>query len=149
MITSEQIITQAQSMLNVPYAHYGRSRIGVDCSGLIYIILNRLGKDIPMTDGNTYTPLWWRNGDPTERMINYFEEIGFITTDEPIIGGIITFRLFSKTCPANHSGIIINEKQFIHPKCGRIRKENKVTIDFIEPSYIKRLHSYMVYKECK
>lgn len=38
----EQIVTEARKYVGTPYRHLGRSRRGVDCAGLLYIVFNAL-----------------------------------------------------------------------------------------------------------
>lgn len=43
--TREQIAEKAKSMLGVKFLHQGRSRLGVDCVGLLHVILTELEYD--------------------------------------------------------------------------------------------------------
>jgi len=43
--TRQQVADKARSMLGVRFLHQGRSRLGVDCVGLLYVILSELGYD--------------------------------------------------------------------------------------------------------
>lgn len=37
-----QIVEEARSYLGVPFKHHGRSRRGLDCAGLLYVVYNEL-----------------------------------------------------------------------------------------------------------
>lgn len=56
LITRDQYIKQVRSLLgppSVPYVHAGRTRIGVDCVGVITLPLMELG--VPFKDKRNYT----------------------------------------------------------------------------------------------
>ena len=48
------VITCARGWLGVPYQHQGRSRLGVDCAGLVICVLRDLGIVPPEFDVNGY-----------------------------------------------------------------------------------------------
>lgn len=143
MINYKDIITEAKKILNVPFCHFGRSRLGLDCAGVVYITHNRCGMNLQSID-QPYDPFWWKKTSQGERILN-----GFINTwkfeysDEPVIGGLILFRIYGKNVPVNHCGILINENEFIHAKCGIGRKINKVVIEDLNYGYGKRIACYM------
>lgn len=142
-IKSEQLIIEAKKLINVPFCHFGRSTLGVDCSGLLWLVHHRCGLELKRMD-YTYHPLWWRDPAQGERMVNGLINVGgYDFCDEPIIGGLVLFRLYSKKAAINHCGILINNESFIHAKCGIGNKINKVTIDKLEYGYNKRIAGYM------
>lgn len=146
MINSKQIISESKKLLNVPFCHYGRSVIGLDCAGLIWLIHNRLGLNYPRVDYH-YGPMWWRDRSQGERLLEGFLKSEFEFYDNPVVGGIVLFRLYGKNVAINHCGIVINEDEFIHAKCGCGARINKVTIDYLKPNYIKRCAGYMINKK--
>jgi cell wall-associated NlpC family hydrolase len=57
MFTRQQVADKALSMRGVRFLHQGRSREGVDCMGLLYVILTELGyKGIIDVEGYNRTP---------------------------------------------------------------------------------------------
>lgn len=43
MVTTRQVVDEARLWVGVPYRHQGRSRSGVDCVGLIIVVMTGLG----------------------------------------------------------------------------------------------------------
>ena len=43
MPTREQVLAEARSWIGVPYLHQGRTRLGVDCVGLLIVVARALG----------------------------------------------------------------------------------------------------------
>ena len=145
-IKANKIIAQAKKFLNVPFCHYGRSTIGLDCSGLIWIAHHRSNVHFARTDYN-YNARWWQDSSQGERIIKGLEFAGFELCDDLMVGGIVLFRIYGKHVPVNHCGILINEHQFIHTKCGIRKMGNKVSIDALKPGYLKRLGGWMKHKD--
>ena len=146
MSSQERVVEEGLKLLNSPFHHKGRSSIGIDCVGIL--ILSYKKEVIKnYSDSYEYTPLWWTR-TKEEFLLNGLIENGFhIVNDEPQLSDIVTFRLYKKNAPINHCGMIIdNNKNFIHAKCGKERRKNKVSIDNLEPSYIKRFAYLLRYK---
>lgn len=148
MPTANRIITEAKKCLNIPFCHFGRSNIGVDCAGLIWLAYTRCGIEMVRVD-RAYGPFWWRDPSQGERLLNGLKnEWGFEICDSPVVGGLVLFRLYGKNVPANHCGITLNQSEFIHAKCGiGKRKVNRVSIDNLYPGYYKRLACFMKHRE--
>lgn len=146
MVRAKQIITEAKKLIGVPFCHFGRSTLGIDCSGLVWMVHHRCGIDFPRSD-RPYNALWWRNSKE-ERILNGFQKCWkFELVDRPIVGGLVLFRIFGKNVPINHCGILINEHQFIHAKCGIGHKINKTCPDNLESGYSKRIAGYMIRRD--
>lgn len=43
MITRDDVVREARSLLGVPWAHQGRTQWGLDCLGLVVVVGQRLG----------------------------------------------------------------------------------------------------------
>lgn len=50
------IVAQARAWVGVPFAHQGRSRVGVDCAGLVIVVARELGLVLPEFDVCGYGP---------------------------------------------------------------------------------------------
>lgn len=61
MVTPELFIETTRSFIGTPFEFMGRSKRGVDCLGLFYLVLNKLGMQNPLTF--TYAT---RNTIPTD-----------------------------------------------------------------------------------
>jgi cell wall-associated NlpC family hydrolase len=147
MIKARRIIIEAKKFLNAPFSHCGRSAIGLDCSGLLWIAHYRCGLKLKKID-KYYSINWYKDPSQGERIINGFmNEWGFEISDIPIVGGLILFRIFGENSPVSHCGLLINENEFIHAKYGYCTKFNRVSIDSIQPKYIKRIACYMKHRE--
>ena len=148
LVKAKQIVIEAKKLINVPFCNYGRTTLGLDCSGLIWLVFHRCGIDFPRLHGEKYSPFWWRDPSQGERLLDAFLLFGFEICDEPVIGGIVLFRLFGDNVPVNHCGILINEDHMIHAKCSfGGRKNKKVSPDCLIPGYIKRLAYYLKHKD--
>lgn len=146
-----QIVQNARKLIGTPFRHTGRSSLGVDCGGLLYLAYNRAGIFFPMNspDG-PYTIAWWKHIDAKERLYILLEFAGFrfLSDNESIDKcDVVCFKLFGEKYPAHHCGIMINQTHFIHAKCGWRSKDRKVGFDPLHPSYYERLVSVMRYKE--
>ena len=147
--TKNLIVQYARKFIGTPFRHSGRSTLGIDCAGLLYMSYNRAGIELPKSDGHPYSVGWWQT-NKEERLYNILVEAGFrpLSNDElPDKGDVPLFKLFGKTYPAHHSGIMIDRNYFVHAKCGWRSVDKRVGFDSLEPSYIKRLAWMMRYKE--
>ena len=146
----ERIIQNAKKFIGTPFRHSGRSTLGIDCAGLLYMSYSRADIELPKSDGFPYTVGWWKHIDGEERLYNICIASGFrpLSDDElPDKGDVPLFKLFGENYPAHHSGIMVSEDYFIHAKCGWKSRNKKVDFDSLYPSYIKRLAWMMRYKE--
>jgi cell wall-associated NlpC family hydrolase len=147
----ERIVQNARKFIGTPFRHTGRSTLGIDCAGLLYMAYNRAGIELPKNDGKEYTVGWWKRPDAEERLYNGLIKIGFreLSDNElPDKGDVPLFRLFGKNYPAHHSGILVDQVYFIHAKCGWKEKDKKVGFDSLHYYSDKnRLAWVLRYKE--
>jgi cell wall-associated NlpC family hydrolase len=146
----ERIVQNAKKFIGTPFRHSGRSTLGIDCAGLLYMTLNRSGIEVPKSDGKEYTAAWWKHYGAEERLYNICIASGFKPLPDDVLpdkGDIALFRLFGENYPAHHSGIMISEDYFVHAKCGWKSHDKRVGFDSLYPSYIKKLVWMMRYKE--
>jgi cell wall-associated NlpC family hydrolase len=146
----ERIIQNAKKFIGTPFRHSGRSTLGIDCAGLLYMSYNRAGIELPKNDGKEYTVAWWKHSGGEERLYNICVESGFrplLDNELPDKGDIPLFKLFGENYPAHHSGIMIDENYFVHAKCGWKSIDKRVGFDPLHPSYFKKLAWIMRYKE--
>lgn len=145
----KRIVTEARKFINAPFHHSGRSSLGIDCAGLVSISYGRAGIDLPKGDGRQYTVAWWKR-TKEERLLNGFLATGFkvlLNNELCNIGDIALFRIHGLKYPIHHCGIMLSSEYFIHPKSEFANyKFNKVTIDPLHPSYIKRLDCILTFK---
>lgn len=93
-ISIDDLINISKVLLNVPYLWGGRSSYGIDCSGLIQLLLGFMKIYLPRD---------------TKDQIKY--ENMALVTDNYIKGDLI---FFSKNNIINHIGMLINENEYIH-----------------------------------
>lgn len=86
-----EIIRGAREWLNVPFAHQGRSRVGIDCVGEIVCVLRGCGYVIE--DFTTYG----RTASPKD-FIAHLEK-NFIRLSMPVFGCVVAFWLAHRTIP--------------------------------------------------
>lgn len=149
---SRRVIRETKKLLGIPFCHYGRSSLGLDCSGLIYMSHHRSGINIPRNDGQSYPITWWKDKHQGERFLDMLLETGFeiVSDDKDFLalpGYIVVFRLFSKNAPVNHSGIMLNNSEFIHANASRRKNYSNVRKECLYPSYIKRFAYYLKHKD--
>ena len=105
--------------LGIPFRHNGRSMDGVDCLGLMLMVLRDAGIDLPDDDGRPIDPRWY-DIDP-ERFIRGLEQYGRridVTELQPL--DVVVFCFHEKP---RHAGIMIDRSRFIH-----IREHDYVSI---------------------
>lgn len=144
---SKRIIQETKKLIGIPFCHYGRSTLGLDCSGLLYLSHHRAGFSIPRNDGQSYPVTWWKDKRQGERFLDMLFNLGFEIADDIKPGYLVTFRLFSKNAPVNHCGIMLNQEEFIHANASRIKRFSYVRKEALQPSYIKRLAYFLKNKD--
>ena len=96
--------------LGIPFRHNGRGMDGVDCLGLMLMVLRDAGIDLPDDDGRPIDPRWY-DIDP-ERLIRglgrYGQRIN-ITEIQPL--DVVVFSFHGKP---RHAGVMIDRSRFIH-----------------------------------
>lgn len=109
----------ARKYLGIPYKHNGRDKAGVDCLGLMLMVLRDAGIDLPNDDGRPIDPRWY-DIDP-ERFIRGLEQYGRridVTELQPL--DVVVFSFHGKP---RHAGVMIDRSRFIH-----IRENQSVSI---------------------
>jgi hypothetical protein len=117
---------------------------------LLYIAYNRAGVEVPKNDGREYTVAWWKNAHGEERLYNGMIRAGFrILSDNelPDKADVPLFKLYGEKYPAHHSGIMVDQENFVHAKCGWREKDKRVGFNSLHPSYIKKLAWILRYKD--
>jgi len=150
MVSYKRIVSEAKKLQNIPFCHRGSSTLGVDCSGFIRLVYNRAGISISPFGHNFYNPRWWQNDNGKEEFLNgLINEWKFEIVDEPYPGGLVAFRLYMRNGPVNHAGIILNNTNVIHARCGRRKRNNGSVIDDLELyiSYQKNIAYYLKHIE--
>lgn len=149
-IIKERVVQNARKFIGTPFRHSGRSTIGIDCAGLLYMSFHRAGIELPKGDGKEYTVGWWKQTNAEERLYHGLLRAGFrplFDNESPDKADIPLFKLFGKNYPAHHSGIMISQEYFIHAKCGWRSTYKRVDFDPLYPAYFERLAWVMRYKE--
>jgi cell wall-associated NlpC family hydrolase len=142
---------EARKFIGTPFRHSGRSTLGIDCVGLLYMSFSRAGiPSLPKTDGREYSLQWFKH-TKEERLYNAIKSTGHVV-DIPIEekikkGDILLFRLFKNTFPAHHSGIAINENFFIHVRCSLKKGNRRVDLDLFDPFYYDKLAYILRHKD--
>lgn len=144
VVSPDRIIIEANKFLNVPFAHRGRSILGLDCLGLIIVSFYRCGVVIPSDDGFSYAPTWWIGKE--ERLHNHFLNNNFENVQDLQKGDIITFRLFGQIHPAHHCGFCISNDWIIHTRGSGNKRQRKTVIEMIGPPLKRRVGVYFRYK---
>lgn len=147
MIESNRIITEAKKLIGTPFCHYGRTTLGLDCSGLIWLSHYRSGMDLPRVDSHYY-PLWWRDSHQGERLVEGFKNTWkFEFCEEPVYGGLVLFRIWGKRYAISHCGVILDDDKFIHAKSSLNKKQSRVTVECFSQGYKRLIAGFMNHKE--
>jgi len=151
MEINNRITIEAKKFLGTPFYHSGRSTLGIDCAGLLYLSYHRAGIDLPKGDGKSYTVGWWKR-TTEDRLKNALLKTGFVELSDdqlPDKGDICLFRLYGVKYPVHHNGIMLDSVNFIHAKCGWRSVDKKVGIDSLNSYYSDkgRLDSILRYKD--
>jgi cell wall-associated NlpC family hydrolase len=149
-IIKDKIVQNARKFIGTPFRHSGRSTLGIDCAGLLYLSYSRAGIELPKSDGMPYTVAWWKQTGAKERLLNALLGCGFrILSNNELYdkADIVLFKLYGNHYPAHHSGIMIDDKYFIHAKCGWKSRDKRVSFDSLESSYSKKLAYILRYRE--
>ena len=149
-LIKDRIVQNARKFIGTPFRHSGRSTLGIDCAGLLYMSYHRAGIELPKGDGYSYTVAWWKQTGAKERLYNALIGCGFrvLSNDElPDKADVPLFRLWGDHYPAHHSGIMVDQSNFVHAKCGWRIRDKQVGFDPLEPSYKDRLAYMLRHKE--
>lgn len=113
-----RIVNIAKSMLKTKYVYGGKSKTGVDCSGLVSYVFNKIG--LPL-NGTARDIAKQGTKINREKAIN----------GNLMAGDLLFFNTTGK--PNSHVGIVINKDTFIHASTG----QRKVVIARLNSSYFK------------
>lgn len=117
LIIRDRVIIEAKKLLNVPYAHRGRTRFGIDCLGLPWLAYKRAGIDyLPDNDGKSYGVHWHWTADKErylDTILKYFNII-----EQPFKADLILFKSKSQQF-YTHGGIYIQDNTFIHARSSK------------------------------
>ena len=132
-----RIIAEAHKLLNVKFAHRGRTRHGLDCAGFVYLSYRRANIDVPSGDGRIYEPTWYmfvKSGDQRylNNILKYFRYI-----DTPKIGDLLSFKFHGDVI--THTGILDKNNQFIHAESGRCVKLTDLNHRFYKNAFYRYL----------
>ena len=97
-MTRADLVAAARTYLGVPWKHYGRTRNGVDCVGLIVLSLEDAGA--PVEDSRVYGKMH-RNGDLMEALRGRADRRVAINRTLP--GDVLTFAYGKYQC---HVGFV-------------------------------------------
>jgi len=115
--------SEAQTWSGVPFLHNGRARSqGVDCLGLIVLVLRGCGLEIRDGDGKVYQPDWYLH-TPEERYMAGILDQGIPVEKADLFpGDVVFFRpglLGGGTRMITHGGVYLGDSQFVHCITGR------------------------------
>jgi hypothetical protein len=115
-----QIAEAAKQFLNVPYVWGGKTPFGLDCSGLVQLVLNLAGFSFPRDA--------WQQAEIGEELV--FEK----SRPEPEEGDLLFFRRAENRI--HHVGISLGGSQFIHAsEWVRIESLSPAHPDFAEDRF--------------
>jgi len=114
---------QLRLWLGVPFLHNGRARSqGVDCLGLIVLVLQGSGLEIKDGDGKIYRPDWFLHTPEERYMAGILDQGVPVEKSDLLPGDVVFFRpgmLRGGTQMITHGGIYIGDGHFLHSITGR------------------------------
>jgi len=110
--TSDNVIQVAKSLVGTPYAWGGSTTKGFDCSGFIYYVYNKTGKNLTRTSAE-----------------GYYNRSYYV--DKPQVGDLVFFENTYKK-GISHVGIYLGNNEFVHAG------NDKVEISNLNNSYYKK-----------
>lgn len=100
MVTREDIVAEARTWLGTPWKHQGRTRLGVDCAGLIIVIAKALDLSDYDTTGYGRSPV------PREFMREFEATMNRKPVGDTLPGDVLLFRDRQHTC---HSALVADK----------------------------------------
>ncbi len=88
MITVPQLVNEARTWIGVPFRHQGRSRMGVDCIGLVVCVRNAVQ---PWPSGMNELTNYSRVAVDS-LLLDKIVEHGFERIDKPVRGCVVLIR---------------------------------------------------------
>lgn len=101
--------------VGIPYAHGGRTRAGLDCLGLVWLVLRDHGVRVPDGDGRPYTPDWFKV-DPGRYLRGLLAHGEAAPLDDLRPMDLVYFRMGGAV---SHAGVMVDSECFIHVLEGR------------------------------
>lgn len=127
--------------INLRFKYKGRDLSGVDCFGLVYLILKN-EKQIELSEYD-YSIKWYLEGK------NYIVDIkndlqtwSSIDIEQIRPFDVILFYASPKRIIVNHMGLYIGEEKFIH-----ISEDHNSRVERINDHWISRIYSIMRYSK--
>jgi cell wall-associated NlpC family hydrolase len=113
-LTPQEVALQQamRKFYGAPYRYGGTTPAGVDCSGLVLAVYQRVGLSLPRTATDQFTA-----GQPIPRNRLRFGDVVFFNRyclgkkADPYMAGVLPSVYFSEIC---HSGIYLGNGQFLH-----------------------------------
>jgi LysM repeat protein len=108
----DKVVQEAKALLGTPYVWGGSTTKGFDCSGFIYYVYNKTGKNLTRTSAE-----------------GYYNRSYYV--DKPQVGDLVFFENTYKK-GISHVGIYLGNNEFIHAG------NDKVEISSLNNSYYKK-----------
>ena len=101
--------------IGIPYEHRGRSKSGLDCLGLIWLVLKDHGIEVADGDGNPYGSDWFRN-DPERYLRGLLAHGQEAPLDQLQALDVVYFQMGRVP---THGGVMVDSQRFLHILEGR------------------------------
>lgn len=126
------IATWAADYIGIPFAEFGRNRLGCDCWGLVRLVYaDRLGVDLPSYAAD-YTGTAER--DEINRLIGG-QMSAWRPVGEPAVGDVVLIRIAGRAC---HVGVVVGPDTMLHVEKGTDASIAKLTA----PAWARRIDGY-------
>ncbi|MDX8046172.1 NlpC/P60 family protein [Gracilibacillus sp. S3-1-1] len=113
-LSTNQIISSAQSHIGVPYVWGGTTTSGFDCSGYLQYVFQELGVSLP----RTVSEIWNAT----------------IPIDQPSVGDLVFFETY-KPGPS-HAGIYLGDGKFIHAGASNGVEITELSVSYWSERYL-------------
>ena len=119
----KRLEVESEKWIGVSYVHNGRSKTqGVDCLGLIVLLLRATGLEIIDGDGKVYEPDWYLHTPEERYMEGIYRQGVQVERDTLLPGDVVFFKpgiLVGGPDMITHGGIYLGKDHFIHCITGR------------------------------
>lgn len=129
-MTGSDVVAAARAWVGAPYRHQGRSRMGVDCIGLVIVVVKELGLLPPEQPPSNYTRR------PRDGELEAYVARHCIPIENPEAGCMVLMR-WAPRAPASHVGILTPDN-LIHAYGGNA----KVVEHGFRSKWPARVHSF-------
>lgn len=109
MITADELVDAARELKGIPWRHMGRTRLGLDCIGMVIFAMRTRRLDLPQLAGVRDRPYSRRVGPELLEIV----QSSLAPSPARMAGTFALFKFYGEKHP-RHVGILTGESTLIH-----------------------------------